>query len=64
MELGGKACAIGQAPRPPESPFYADRTVMCPDNGAVDYVGASVPLDQFGQRFEHRLEYASSTHRR
>lgn len=32
--------------------------MMCPDNRAVDHVGASIPLDQFGQGFEHRLEYA------
>lgn len=31
---------------------------MGPDNGAIDHVGASIPLDQFGQRFEHRLEHA------
>lgn len=31
--------------------------MMCPDNGAVDHVGASVPLDQLGQRFEHSLEH-------
>jgi hypothetical protein len=32
--------------------------MMCPDNGAVDHVGASIPLDHLGQRFEHRLEHA------
>jgi hypothetical protein len=32
--------------------------MMCPDNGAVDHVGASIPIDQFGQGFEHRLEHA------
>jgi len=31
---------------------------MCPDNGAVDHVGASLPLDHLYQRFEHRLEHA------
>jgi hypothetical protein len=31
--------------------------MMCPDNGAIDHVGASIPLDQFGQRFEHSLEH-------
>lgn len=33
--------------------------MMCPDNRAVDHVGASIALDQFGQGFEHCLEYAS-----
>ncbi|MDR7031320.1 hypothetical protein J2X35_000001 [Mesorhizobium sp. BE184] len=32
--------------------------MMGPDNGAIDHVGASIPLDQFSQRFEHRLEPA------
>jgi hypothetical protein len=32
---------------------------MCPDNGAVDHVGAPIPLDHLPQRFEHRLEHAS-----
>ncbi len=32
--------------------------MMCPDNGAVDHVGASIPIDQFGQCFEHRLKHA------
>ena len=36
----------------------ADSTMMCPDNGAVDHVGASFPLDHLSQRFEHRLEHA------
>ena len=34
--------------------------MMCPDNGAVDHVGASIPFDEFGQSFEHRLEHAGS----
>jgi hypothetical protein len=32
--------------------------MMCPDNGAVDHVGASIPLDQFSQSFEHGFEHA------
>ena len=32
--------------------------MVSPDNGAVDHVGTSIPLDQFRQRFEHRLEHA------
>lgn len=32
--------------------------MMCPDNGAVDHVGASIPLDHLCQRFEHRFEHA------
>jgi hypothetical protein len=32
--------------------------MMCPDDGAVDHVGASIPFDEFGQSFEHRLEHA------
>ena len=32
--------------------------MMCPDNGAIDHVSASIPLDQFGQGFQHRLEHA------
>jgi hypothetical protein len=32
--------------------------MMCPDNGAVDHVGASIPLDHLRQRFEHRFEHA------
>ncbi len=32
--------------------------MMCPDYDTVDHVGASVPLDHFCQRFEHRFEYA------
>ena len=32
--------------------------MMCPDYGAVDHVGASVPLDHLRQRFEHRFEHA------
>ena len=32
--------------------------MMCPDNGAVDHVGASIPFDHLRQRFEHRLEHA------
>ena len=32
--------------------------MMCPDNGAVDHVGASITFDQFGQGFEHCLENA------
>jgi len=31
---------------------------MCPDNSAVDHVGASISLDHLRQRFEHRLEHA------
>lgn len=30
---------------------------MCPDNGAVDHVGASIPLNHLCQRFEHGLEH-------
>jgi hypothetical protein len=32
--------------------------MMCSDNGAVDHVGASIPLDHLCQRFEHRFEHA------
>ena len=32
--------------------------MMRPDNRAVDHVGASIPLDQFSQSFEHCFEYA------
>nr|WP_245420011.1 hypothetical protein [Phyllobacterium salinisoli] len=32
--------------------------MVSPDNGAVDHVGASIPLDHLCQRFEHRLEHA------
>ena len=32
--------------------------MMCPDNGAVDHVGASIPFDHLRQRFEHRFEHA------
>ena len=32
--------------------------MMCPDDGAVDHIGASVPFNEFGQSFEHRLEHA------
>ncbi|OJY01941.1 MAG: hypothetical protein BGP07_02240 [Rhizobiales bacterium 63-22] len=32
--------------------------MMCPDDGAVDHVGASIPLDQFGQSFQHCFEHA------
>ncbi|MEN7454062.1 hypothetical protein AAAK29_25800 [Mesorhizobium sp. CCNWLW179-1] len=49
---------IDQAPRPPEPPFYADRTVVCPDKGAVDHVGGSIALDHICQGFEHCLEHA------
>jgi len=31
--------------------------MMCPDNGAVDHVGASIPIGHPGQRFEHRFEH-------
>ncbi len=30
-----------------------------PDDSAIDHVSASISLDQFGQRLEHRLEHAS-----
>ena len=33
--------------------------MMCPDNGAINHVGASLPLDHLCQRFEHRLEHPS-----
>lgn len=46
-----------QAPGSLESLFYADRTMMCPDDGAVDHVGASIPLKQFGQSFQHCFEH-------
>ena len=32
--------------------------MVCSDDSAVDHVGASIPLDQFGQRLKHRLEHA------
>ena len=31
--------------------------MMCPDNCAVDHVGASIPLDHLCQRFEHCFEH-------
>jgi hypothetical protein len=31
--------------------------MMRPDNCAVDHVGASIPLDQFSQSFEHCFEH-------
>jgi hypothetical protein len=31
--------------------------MMCPDNGAVDHVGASIPLDHLRQSLEHGLEH-------
>lgn len=31
--------------------------MMCPDNGAIDHVGASIPLDQFNQSFKHCFEH-------
>ena len=34
----------------PESSFYVDGTMMCPDNGAIGHVGATIPVDQFGHR--------------
>lgn len=32
--------------------------MMCPDNRAVDHVGASISIDHLCQRFEHCLEHA------
>ena len=32
--------------------------MVCPDNCAVDHVGASIPLDHLCQRFEHCVEHA------
>jgi hypothetical protein len=30
---------------------------MCPDDGAIDHVGASIPLDHLGQGLEQRIEH-------
>ncbi len=38
--------------------------MVCPDDGAVDQVGTSIPRHQFGQSFKHCLEQAVSTLRR
>ena len=49
--------AIGQAPRPLESIFYADSAVMRPDDAAIDHVGGSLLAHHLGQSFEHGVEH-------
>ncbi|WP_408914399.1 hypothetical protein [Brucella pseudogrignonensis] len=44
-----------ETPRSLEPPFYADGTIVGPDDGAVDHVRTSILLNQFGQSFKHCL---------
>src|SRR5690606_25874102 len=38
-------------------PFYADRTMVRPDDCAVDHVGGAIPTGHCGQGLQHRVEH-------
>jgi hypothetical protein len=38
--------------------------MMCPDDRAVDHVGAGIPLNHAGQRFQHGVEQPVVAQRR